>query len=559
MSFLGRFLGGRSSAYSEGMALLEQERFAEAADRFRSSLAGRSDAPSDSLASFHFRQALVSEGRRLLRAGKPANAAPWFAEAVENWDLYPDLHCLLGTARGRAGNWDAALAEARLALRRNPDYIEARLLEATALVELDREREALDSLEKLRESGRRVDHWLIDVLATEGDAAGGGGLPNLGEMLDQAVSGRSEKEEVADAVAECRAGNWEVGLERFAALVAKRPRYPDYRTRHAAALFQLGRNDDALAEVEAALALNESYRTAIDLKGLILADRRRIFEARAFLLETDESLERRGGQGDLFGSYLRGALALLAGQPEAVEPLLADRSNLVREFARAELLLAAADDLRGRESRCGERLETLAREWPAEAVYFHLLACHHLRSRRYGEAHAALARWPAGQKDDPRPLYLGAVIAAERGEVDDRIETLASRPDAADAVPEPALRFLRARHACLRGEYTACAEACAGLVAEGLATERVLEWWLGATVRAGRADPASPPRPVVPEACLPAWQTWRLAAAADADSRDAVFEGADPVEAFSRVHPESPLTCWLSPGFWLDPIRGWIG
>ncbi len=145
------------------------------------------------------------------------------------------------------------------------------------------------------ESGRRVEHWLIDGLERRESYGAGHPAGRLLDLLISSLSGQSEKEEVAAAVAQCRAGHWEEGLARFASLVAKRPRYPDYRTRHAAALFHLGRNEEALAEVEAALALNESYRTAIDLKGLILADRGRLREARAFLATADERLAAAAG------------------------------------------------------------------------------------------------------------------------------------------------------------------------------------------------------------------------------------------------------------------------
>ena len=43
----------------------------------------------------------------------------------------------------------------------NADYVEARLLEAAALQQLQRLQEAAQSLESLLEAGRRTDHWLI--------------------------------------------------------------------------------------------------------------------------------------------------------------------------------------------------------------------------------------------------------------------------------------------------------------------------------------------------------------------------------------------------------------
>ena len=166
MSLLDRFLGGgRDRVHAEGIALLEEGRYTEAVVCLREAVSGRGNT-SGSLASYHFRQALLAEGRRLLRAGSPDLARNLFTEAVGLWDRYPDLHCLAGTAAGLAGDWDAALAAARSALRLNPDYVEARLLEAAALQAGNRLREAADALDALLESGRRVQSWLVERLAS---------------------------------------------------------------------------------------------------------------------------------------------------------------------------------------------------------------------------------------------------------------------------------------------------------------------------------------------------------------------------------------------------------
>jgi len=412
MSLWGRFLGNRRNrACAEGVALLENGQYSEAVVLLREASLGSSDHPSGSLASFHFRQALVAEGRHHLRAGENAGAISCFSEAVKLWDPYPDLHCLHGAALGVSGNWEAALSCARAALRRNCDYGEDRLLEAA------------DSLNALVESGRRVEHWLISGLKgkTQFDA---NDLPaDLEALLVSSLSGQSEKEEVAAAVAQCRAGHWQEGLERFGDLVKKRPRYPDYRTRHSAALFHLGRNGEALAEVEAALALNETYRTAINLKGLILADDGRLREAREFLAAADIAVDEgktASAHEELFGAYLRGVLALLGGEPGRVFELLKGWDDLARNFARAELLHAAAEDLLGRSAECGRRLSLLAEEWTAEPVYFFLLASHHLGIGRFEHAAGVLGRWPAGSSDpDRRPLYLEANLALDQGRVPD--------------------------------------------------------------------------------------------------------------------------------------------
>ena len=106
MSLLGRFLNsGRSKAYAEGITHLEEGRYAEAVSCLRVAALDKSDTPSGSLASFHFRQALLREGRRLLRTDDKAQAITYFAEAAKLWEQYPDLHCLLGAAHGLSGDW----------------------------------------------------------------------------------------------------------------------------------------------------------------------------------------------------------------------------------------------------------------------------------------------------------------------------------------------------------------------------------------------------------------------------------------------------------------------
>ncbi|HPF69750.1 MAG TPA: hypothetical protein PLQ13_03690 [Candidatus Krumholzibacteria bacterium] len=558
---LGRFFrGGRHQAHAEGIALLEEGRYAEAVARLREAAHGRGD-PATSLAASHFRQALVGEGRRLLRAGEANAARAHFAEAAELWPVYPDLHALLGAARTALGAWDGALSAARAALRINPDYIEARTLEAAALAGLGRDREAAESLNALLESGRRVEHWLLGRLQRDGGYTAATVPTNLADLVLEAASGVSEKEEVAAAVALCRAGRWDEGLERFAALVERRPRYPDYRTRHAAALYQLRRNDAALAEVEAALALNEGYRAAADLKALVLADSGRVAEARAFACGADH----RGGAGAgggaheaLFAAYLRGVLAVLVGRPAEVAPLLAPWPDLPRSFARAGLLLAAADDLCGRPDAALRRLEELAGEWTAEPLYAWLLVGSLRRAGRLRDAAAALGRWPAASGGiDWRPLLLEGHLAVDQG----REPALPAGRDAApgDPVvagadgPRPgadAWTFLDARAALQRGDAVRALALADGLAAAG-STEQLeilRTRAAGQMPKPGAWQPAA----VTPDALLRTAVPLRFARG-DTDAAVAMLA------AQGRLHPDDPAVCWLSPGFWLEPIRAWIG
>jgi tetratricopeptide (TPR) repeat protein len=573
MSMLMRILrGGRSKAYAEGVALLEEGRYAEASEILRPVAMDDSDLPATSLAGFHFRQALVQEGRRHLRAERWAKAVPWFAEAVDMWHQYPDLHCLHGAALGLAGRWSEALPEAKAALRLNPDYAEARLLEALALLSAERSREAADSLQALVESGRRIEHWLVTHYAEAGPFKPDALPADLRENLVHALAGRSEKEELAAAVALCRAGRWQDGLDRFAALVEKQPRYPDYRTRLAAALFQVGRNDEALAEVEAALALNEDYRTAQDLKGLVLADTGRIGEARGFLAQADarragDARGREGGSHEqLFGAYLRGVLALLHGDHGAVAGALDGWGDLVRQFARAELLLAAADDLAGRRDACGRRLASLADEWPGEPLYAFLGGCHLLRERRSRDLGAVLARWPGrGAQPDLRPLFLQTLLDLSQGRRPDSgaqpPETAAPAaaaegdgtltPAGEPVVAGDAWRLTGARAALVADAPELCWEQCCDLVGDGPATEPVWDLLLAAGLAGAPVPEDWTPPPVEPAASLPAvlHLAVRRGAGGEADAQAARWR---------RLHPEHLPVWWLSARFWLAPVRGWL-
>ncbi len=554
MSLLGRFLGGdRSNAFAEGMALLEAGHFAEAIEHLRVAALGRSESASGSLASYHFRQALVSEGRRLMRSNQPAEAIVSFAEAVRLWELYPDLHCLYGAVLAQTGDLDSALQEAHCALRLNPDYVEARLLEIVVLQELDRPRDAAHKLDSLVELGRRVDHWIINTLDQQQQYDPDRLPGDLMAHLVKSLCGESEKEEVAAAATLCREGHWQQGLEAFAELVKRRPRYPDYRTRHAAALFQMGHKQEALEEVEAALALNEMYRTAIDLKGLILADSGELLAARVFLQEADERLlgqTNAGAHEELFGAYLRGVLALLTGFAAEVSLFLESWPDLVRTFARAELLLAAADDLLKRKAACGRRLADLADEWEAEAIYFELLSCHHLEQNRYRDVAGILSRWPADQKDAEKFIYLEELLRLSKAGGAEAQQVLES--EGSESVPEEAWRYLKARAAYQAGDDQEAWRLCGALLEQGWQSERLAKLITAAAAgNPGLADSSWTPPEVVPESCFAQEVYFEI-------RRGQPERALASVQAQLRIHPDYLTARWLLPEFWLGPIRSWI-
>ncbi|MBK6733020.1 MAG: hypothetical protein IPG61_02800 [bacterium] len=571
MSLLGRFLGGDGKASARGLALLEEGRFSEAAEQLRLIALGPGGTPEDSLSSYHFRHALLGEGRRLLHAGDPARAVPWLAEAASLWPRYADLQFLHGAALLLAGGsgGDEALAAARRSLRLNPDYIEARLLEAEALRRRERPREAAAALDALVESGRRVDHWLVAELTGGAPYAPETVPADLAARLVRVVGGSSPKEEVAAAVALCRAGHWQDGLDRFDDLVQRHPRYPDYRTRQAAALFQLGRSEEALAAVDAALALNENYRLAQDLRGLVLADLLRVREAREHFRAVDEARAAAAAPGEatalpaseqLFGAYIRGVVTLLAGDAAGALALLPTNPELGREFARADLLRAAAEVLSGQPAAGARRLARLAEQWPAEPLFHHVLVSRLVTGGQWKEAAQQLGRWPSAGQGDARPLYLENLLRLEQGRALVEPASGAATTTAADAaVPagEPrvdadAWRLLAARAALRRGEAAAAWETCAQLAAEGRQTAPLVALQTAAALALGGDAAAGWEPPLTaPLSDLPSRIAWLHARGCGAQAEAFAAEVA-------RLHPELAEGWWLSVRFWLAPIRAWL-
>ncbi len=550
MTIFSKLFGGRGGdPYAEGIALFEGGRYAEAATRLREAGALDDRSPRGSLAGFYLRKALMSEGRRLLRAGEPARALDDLRAAADAWPEFPDLQFFCGAAAGLAGDWSLALTAAREALRRNPDYCEARLLEATALQAQHRERESANSLDALVESGRRVPHRLLDVLARDGgfDATT---LPNdLPRLLRQEVAGDALKDRLADAVARCQAGEWEQGLARLGELAAEHPRYPDIRAKHAAALFQVGRDDDALREVDASLAINGRYRTAVCLKGLILADQGDVAAAHDFLADAMPRTEGAAGRHEeIFLAYLRAVVAFLLGDVDASRRLLAGWDDLPHHFARAALLLAACDDADERPDRCLARLDELMELWTGDVELHFLALAYALTLGLTDRVEHGVAHWPGSAGQDQRLLLLRARLAVRMGlapEAPDEVP-----PEAAADQPGAAAWQQLAIHRELRdGQPDTALSLAQSLIDVGTADEETGALWLVAAAAAGSA--AAPPAAVWPDAWIvPLAGLWRRQG-----------RGADAerlVEARRAVRPDQPRWWWASRGFWLGPVRRWI-
>jgi tetratricopeptide (TPR) repeat protein len=573
MSLLSRLFGRKNGdPYAQGIALYEEGRFAEAIEFLRQATGRPFASPTGTLATFHLRQALVGQGRRLLRSGRPAEALPYLEEAAEAWDAFPDLQFLLGAARGLSGQWQAALQASHRALRLNPDYCEARLLEACALVHLDRNREAAASLNKLLEAGRRTDSRLAQELMRQ-DGYNESNLPlDLPARLEKAAGGEWQDGEVAAAVALCRSGEWLQGIARLRELVLSHPSYPDYRVKLAAALFQVGQAEEALPEVEAALQLNASYRTAIYLKALILADQKHFESARQILRTAAEDTAVRvlRGHEEMFAAHLGAILGLLTGRLAEAEQVLTGWGNLTRSFPRGALLRAAIADLIGRPHITTELLADLVEAWPAETEYRSYLAYHRLRLHELSEVENLLTHWPPagnGQFDDT-PLRLSVLVDLARGSAPSAMPRQTEMSDTSapgteatetsepqlEAASNPAWQFLRCRDLAQQEEWAGCWRIVNDLWEGGFRTEPVALLMADAAVNLAGTDALSAD-----------WQPPQVLSGAQlirnvylGNRRQKRSEVERDLSLHRSLHPEALCWTWLTPEFWLSPIRYWI-
>jgi tetratricopeptide (TPR) repeat protein len=506
--------------------------------------------PIGSLAAFHLREALVGEGRRLLRLGRPEAALSHLDEALAEGAEFADVQFLHGFAVGLGGDWAASLRDAQAALRRNPDYVEARVLEACCLAHLDRGPEAAASLNKLLESGRRVRSVLIEELQRPEGYAAASVPTDLTERLRSALAEDPDQTLLAQAVALCRGDRLADGIVKLQRLRERRPDYADYRLKLAAALYQDGRLEEARAEVEKALELNPRYRAAACLKALILADLRRFESALQELGREPAPVPGAGTitQEDLLAGYLESVLQLLTGRLDEAHDKLARWGELTRVFPRSQLLQAAIADLRGQPEETRLSLRELVEHWPNDAEYIYCWIGCLLKLGDWIGAQQALARYPRGSEvADERPLLLANQLALAQGRTLNTIST-------AQKAASPAWRLLAARALARQGEWPECRAEIERLWTEGYRTEPVARLLIRCAARADAESdpPANGPWPeVVPDSAVPDL-IFGL------HRRERVVEAEALLHQHRTLHPEDLRWTWLSAAFWLDPIRRWI-
>jgi len=424
-------------------------------------------------------------------------------------------------------------------------------LSVCALLELDQCTDASVSLNDILDSVKDKSHP-VSLLLQDGAPYSPENMPsNLINILTDITFDSKNGNSVESAIASFRSGSWEDGIAIMRRLCDEHPAWPDYKVKLAAALFQVGKNDEAFIEVEQALLLNPKYRTAAHLKSLILADNSQFKEAlKVIESEPQFMCPDKGHPGEeLFCCYLSAVLYLLTGRYSEVESKLASWHDLPSNFPMASMLIVAANDLENRTVIALDGLLELVSKWPHEANYRHALASLQLRMELLDAMESNLVKWQSseiiqiGNKENA--LLMAGYLSLARGEVlvDDEKHTQAG--------PSDAWTFLYAYSASLSGNWKKVSSLLEKLVTDGQSTERISSLIAKANLASGISGDYNVPV-AVPETVL-------------RDTISLMHRTGDSAEANSTlrkmqsVHPDDIRWTWLDPEYWLHPVRRWIG
>lgn len=185
-------------------------------------------------------------GRDAFERGRYDEAAGELEQAIALAPEFPDLHNLLGLARGMSGDRDRAAACFQRALQLNPHYVEARLNLAIVYNEMGRYDDALREFRT--DQPRDPDHGNLSPevrsYLAESHVLLGDTYRNLGLTLDAS--------------------------QEYKRALKVAPQFLDIKNKLGATYGDMGLYEDAEAELTSALAQNPRYLEARVTLGIVL-------------------------------------------------------------------------------------------------------------------------------------------------------------------------------------------------------------------------------------------------------------------------------------------------
>ncbi|MGE0000973.1 MAG: tetratricopeptide repeat protein [Fimbriimonadaceae bacterium] len=286
------FAFGNDADYDAGVRAFERGDLTEAVACFSKVVARVTEPALRDRSRSYLAGALGKLGREALDARDPRRAIEMLGGAVTVRPRFADLHVLLAIAHIEVGEIGNAEVEAEVALRLNPDYAHAALVQGAVWIARGRTTEGLIEAVEAASKDRRLQ---TERFQDGVDAADGG---RWDEAVMHFAAVRPESQSQLDAVLaqyDQAMRDHDFVLAEQAARTARSlaPDYPDMAVRHARALLELGSLDDASAALGDAVAARDSYAEAWALLGVV---KRRQGHEEGALLAFEKALERDPAQ-----------------------------------------------------------------------------------------------------------------------------------------------------------------------------------------------------------------------------------------------------------------------
>ncbi len=281
MSLTSKWFGfGHDALYDEGFRAYNSGNFEEAIEAFQACLGQTSDPSRANLCRIHIGQSQSQLGAANLTAGNFEAASQNFRQALEQFPTYADLHLSLAKALRGLGHASEARQELQKALERNPDYIDAILLDGVLQYESGADESGFPRFQRAIEldAGVENDRYRFALQChEEGDRTRA--VANFAALGSSSAQHAKTHLEVAQDFAQQRM--FEESAQEYEKALGVAPGYADAHCKYGEVLLELDQLEKAEAQFRQALEINPRYTEAHVQLGIALRRLRRNEEAKA--------------------------------------------------------------------------------------------------------------------------------------------------------------------------------------------------------------------------------------------------------------------------------------
>lgn len=287
MASIGKWLHlSRDRTYEDALRAYDQGLLPKAIELLNSCLGALPDAATTRLCRFYLSECYGQLGQTSLVKGSFDKAAQYFRSSCEYQPTYPDLHFFHALSLAKVGKPAEATAAIGRALKINPQFGRAILLQAVLWIQSGRLNDGRKRLQAAAAADPKLSELVSKAQSTFENGAAADALDSLLNALcetgDSKTPGQSADQAFND-------GNYASALEIYCGAIADNRGYADLHCKAGQCLMELERFAEASEYFRRALEINPKYLDA------------QYHLARALLAQ---------GQTDAAGAMIRQVLSL---------------------------------------------------------------------------------------------------------------------------------------------------------------------------------------------------------------------------------------------------------